>query len=73
MITPATLKQSRQDLGLSQEGFARFLRMRGEHAGRTVRRWEAGTLEIPGYVALVLELITLLSDRARNSLLNRRI
>lgn len=45
-MTPAELKSARQALGLSAEGFGRVMHA----AGRTVRRWEAGTLDIPGLV-----------------------
>lgn len=56
-MTPSGLKEFRHSLGLSAEGFARLMRMKGEHAARTVRRWESGDQEIPGYVILVCSLI----------------
>ena len=51
-MTPAELKAKRHALGLSASGLAAALKMKGKGAGRTVRRWEAGTQDIPGYVEL---------------------
>lgn len=56
-MTPSSLRDARRSLGLSQRGLASFLRMKGSHAGRTIRRWEAGDLDIPGYVDLVFSLL----------------
>lgn len=55
-LTPADLKSARRQLGLSQAEFARALRMRGNHAPDTVRKWERGALDVPGYVEVVLDL-----------------
>jgi hypothetical protein len=33
------------------------MRMKGEHAARSVRRWESGEQDIPGYVTLICSLI----------------
>ncbi len=52
-LTPQELKSARHSLGLSAEGFARMVRV---ESGRTVRRWEAGERDIPGYVPLILDL-----------------
>lgn len=56
-MTPADLKSARAALGLSASGFAAFLRMEGVHAGRTVRRWESGEQDIPGYVEIIVDLV----------------
>lgn len=53
-MTPAELKSARNALGLSAEGFARFVRV---ESGRTVRRWEAGDRDIPGPVAVLIEAV----------------
>jgi DNA-binding transcriptional regulator YiaG len=55
-LTGAQLKEARLSLGLSAAGLARLLRMSGAHAARTVRRWESGELDIPGYVVVILDL-----------------
>lgn len=58
---------SREALGLSTAGLARLLRMQGVHAARTVRRWEAGGQDIPGYAQVILDL-ALHVPAARNRL-----
>lgn len=50
-MTPAELKSARKALGLSAEGFARFVRVQ---SGRTVFRWEAGERDIPGPVIVLV-------------------
>ena len=50
-LTPHDLKTARHALGLSAEGFARWVNV-GD--GRTVRRWEAGDRDIPGPVQVLL-------------------
>jgi|HigsolmetaAR203D_1030402.scaffolds.fasta_scaffold15358_3 Predicted transcriptional regulator len=50
-MTPAELKAARHALGLSAEGFARWVNVQ---SGRTVRRWEAGDRDIPGPVAVLV-------------------
>ena len=55
-MTPADLTAARKQLGLSQAGLAAALRM-GKHGGRTVRRWELGEIEVPGPVAVAVELM----------------
>jgi transcriptional regulator with XRE-family HTH domain len=49
--TPAELRAARDFLGLSAEGLARML---GVEEGRTVRRWEAGERELPGWVIVIM-------------------
>lgn len=51
-MTPAELKQARHALGLSAEGMARMVRVA---SGRTVRRWEDGSQDIPGPVQVLIE------------------
>lgn len=55
-MTSAELKSSRRALGLSAEGFASFV---GVASGRTVRRWEDGSQDIPGPV---IRLVLLARD-----------
>lgn len=55
-MTPTALANARHKLGLSQAGLATALRM-GKHGGRTVRRWELGEIEVPGPVAVAVELL----------------
>lgn len=49
-MTPAELKAIRHALGLSAEGFARLTLTA---SGRTVRRWEDGSQDIPGPVQVL--------------------
>jgi DNA-binding transcriptional regulator YiaG len=53
-MTPAELKTARKTLGISAEGFARLV---GVASGRTVRRWEDGTQDIPGPVVVLTGLM----------------
>jgi DNA-binding transcriptional regulator YiaG len=53
-MTPAQFKRARKMLGLSQPELAELLDIASD---RTLRRWEADQLDIPGPVALVMELI----------------
>ncbi len=55
-MTPSELKSARHALGLSAQGFARPLRIK---EGRTVRRWEAGDIPVPGPVEVIVELLLL--------------
>jgi DNA-binding transcriptional regulator YiaG len=55
-MTPADLKAARKSLDLTQAELASMLRMRGEHAPDTVRKWERGALDIPGYVIVIIDL-----------------
>ena len=53
-MTPAALKSTRKSLGLSQAEFARIF---GVASDRTVRKWEDGERDVPGYVPIMLDLI----------------
>lgn len=50
------LRRIRQLLGLSQAALAELLRL-GKQGSRTVRRWELAEIEVPGPVALAVELL----------------
>lgn len=50
-MTPADLKSARRALGLTQSGLAQFVRVA---SGRTVRRWEDGSRDIPGPIIVLL-------------------
>lgn len=59
-MTPAELKAARHALGLSAEGFARLGAACGApiaSSGRTVRRWEGGSQDIPGAVVLLTRIL----------------
>lgn len=58
-MTPAELKEARRKLGLSANAFGRMagLRAKDDKPGRTVRRWEAGTSDIPGPVVVLTRLL----------------
>lgn len=58
-MTPAELKEARHKLGLSTNAFGRIvgLKVRNNKPGRTVRRWEAGTSDIPGPVVVLTRLL----------------
>ena len=56
-MTPGEVKAARHSFGLTASGFAQLMRMRGANAERTVRRWEDGSQDIPGYVTLVVEIL----------------
>lgn len=51
-MKPEELKAARHALGLSAEGFARWVQVGN---GRTVRRWEAGERDIPGPVQVLVK------------------
>ena len=53
-MSPQEFRTIRRALGLSAEGCARVL---GVSAGRTIRRWEAGSREIPGPVLRLMHLL----------------
>jgi len=53
-MTPKQFKRARRMLGLSQPELADLLDIASD---RTLRRWEAGQMDIPGPVLLVMELI----------------
>lgn len=53
-MTPHELRHARHRLGLSVDQFARVV---GVAAGRSVRRWEDGTRDIPGPVIILTWLL----------------
>lgn len=56
-MTPAELKTARKTLGLSANKFARVVGLTSGNAGRTVRRWEDGTQDVPGPVVVLTGLL----------------
>mgnify|MGYP001247954446 CR=1 FL=1 len=52
-IAPIQIRRMRQDNGLSQAGFARWL----WSTKRTVQRWEAGTMQPTGAALVLLTLV----------------
>ncbi len=58
-MTGLELKEIRTQLGLTQRGLAEALKMSGENARRTVRRWEKQTTPIPGSVTIALRYLLL--------------
>jgi DNA-binding transcriptional regulator YiaG len=50
-VTPTEFKSARNALGMSANQMARAL---GVHEGRTVRRWQDGTQDVPGPVAVAV-------------------
>ena len=55
-MNPSKYKQNRQKLGLTLDGMAKLMRM-GKHGGRNVHRWEPGDSPLPGWAALIMEII----------------
>lgn len=55
-MKPSEIKQARQQLGLSQAGLARLLRM-GDNGERQIRRWEDGQVAISGPASVALEAL----------------
>ena len=55
-LSPTEIITARKRLGLSQAGLAEALRL-GANGGRTVRRWEAGEVEITGPASVAIELL----------------
>lgn len=49
-MTPADFKAARRELGLSQNALAARMGI----ADRTIRRWEKGTVPIPGPVIVLM-------------------
>ena len=49
-MTPTEFKAARRGLGLSQNALAARMGV----TGRTIRRWEAGTIPIPGPVIVLM-------------------
>lgn len=58
-LTPDELKAARKALGLTADGFAKWVQVAD---GRTVRRWEAGDRDIPGPVQVLV--VAALESRA---------
>lgn len=54
-MTPHQIKQARTTLGLTQRALEQALGLKGCD-GRTVRRWEAGKVEITGPCAKLIEI-----------------
>jgi DNA-binding transcriptional regulator YiaG len=48
------IRDARQRFRLSADGFAKLV---GVESGRTVRRWEAGTRDVPGPVRVLMRLL----------------
>jgi len=61
-MTPAELKFARAQLGLTQAGLARALKMAGANAAVTVGKWERGALDVPGYAIVILDLAINIPD-----------
>lgn len=60
-MNAAEFKAARRALGISAERFANLGAEYGRplaQSARTVRRWEDGSLDIPGSVALLLRVLT---------------
>lgn len=55
-MTPERVKAIRDGLGLSQPALGRLLRL-GASGKRTVARWEAGEVKVPGPVSVALEAL----------------
>jgi DNA-binding transcriptional regulator YiaG len=56
-MTPENFKHRRQKLGLSQAATARLMRM-GKRGGQNVYRWEAGHNPLPGWAAVIMEIVS---------------
>ncbi|ANS02979.1 DNA methyltransferase [uncultured Mediterranean phage uvDeep-CGR0-AD1-C123] len=56
-MNPEEYKEKREKLGLTLHGIAKFMRM-GKHGGRNVHRWETGDSPLPGWAALIMEIIS---------------
>lgn len=52
-MTPSELKAIRHSFGMSVDEFAALVRVEG----RTVRRWEDGTREIPGTIDVLVYIL----------------
>ncbi len=55
-MKPEDVKDARKQLGLTQAGLARALRM-GANGERQVRRWEDGVVPISGPASVALEAL----------------
>lgn len=56
-MTAKQLRRLRGKLGITQGALAQLLYIESRSAGRTIRRWEAGDITIPGPVCRALEAI----------------
>ena len=56
-MTPETFKHRRQKLGLSQAATARLMRM-GKRGAQNVHRWEVGSSPLPGWAAVIMEIVS---------------
>lgn len=54
ILTPAKLKQARQDLGYSVNEMADALRLSPENGGDTIRKMEAGKVRITGPIMVAV-------------------
>jgi DNA-binding transcriptional regulator YiaG len=68
-MSPAELKKTRRDLGLSCEKFATLVGV----TGRTVRRWERGDRDIPKPVIILLNLLYWLPAQDRDRAMLRML
>ena len=59
-----TLRDARQRLEMSTDGLATKLRL-GSNGGRTVRRWEAGEVQVSGPAQVAIELLVGAKENAR--------
>ena len=56
-MTPENFKHRRQKLGLSQAATARLMQM-GKRGGQNVYRWEVGASPLPGWAAVIMEMVS---------------
>ena len=56
-MTPENFKHRRQKLGLSQAATARLMQM-GKRGAQNVHRWEAGHNPLPGWAAVIMEIVS---------------
>ncbi len=59
MVTPGRFRKLRESMDYSQAQLGKLMGV----AGRSVRRWEAGRMQIPKVVGMALELIVLKAAR----------
>ena len=55
-MTPSEIAAVRRKTGMTQDQFARFLRL-GPQGARSVRRWENGETALPGPASIVYDLL----------------
>ena len=61
-MTPEEAKAARKQFDMTQSEFGKYIGFKGKHAGRTVRRIEAGPDEIDGTTAVAIEALIRLRD-----------